>query len=135
MIVNLRIVLAACCGLILLAACSGQVFERAYIAAGDGQREQDLTADEQFTPTEDINVVIKLNRRDESVEVLARFIDPNGDILEEIQAEAPSNVGTVVLGLDYQARADVGNEWLRGRYQVDILMDGETVQTLYFRVD
>lgn len=124
------------CSLLFLAACSGgQPFDRAYIAAGDGQREQDLTADEQFTSTEDINVVIKLKKRDDSVHVAAEFIDPNGDTLETIEADAPDNVGTVVLGLDYQARADVGNEWRDGRYEVKIRIDQETVATLYFRVD
>jgi hypothetical protein len=120
-----------------LAACTGDVYQRAYIAAGDGTAEKDLTADEQFTPTEDINVVIKLGRRDETLSVQTRFIDPNGDVLEDIEAEAPSRVGTVVMGLDYQSRDDVaqGGGWRTGRYKVEIRLDNELVDTLYFRVD
>jgi hypothetical protein len=119
----------------LLSACRQEAFARAYIAAGDGTREQDLTPDEQFTPSEDFNVVVKLHRRAKTVEVLARFIDPNGDLLEEIRTDAPDNVGTVVLGVDYQARRDTVNTWLRGRYTVELFVDGEQVETLYFRVD
>lgn len=119
----------------LLAGCSGQVFDRAYTASGEGSREQDLKPDEQFSPSEDLNVVIKLNQRRSTVEVLARFIDPNGDMLDEIRTEAPSSVGTVVMGLDYEARTDIGNTWQTGPYRVEISIDGELAETLFFRVD
>lgn len=120
---------------LLLVACSSEPFDRAYIAAGDGSREVDLVADEQFTPTEDFNVVVKLNRRNDPVDLLARFIDPNGDLLEEITATADTEIGTVVLGVDYQSRSDQVNQWLRGRYRVEVFVDGEQVETLFFRVD
>jgi hypothetical protein len=121
--------------LFLLTACSGEVFDRAYTASGDGQNEYELTKDEQFNPTDDFNVVVKLNKHDEMVEVVARFIDPNQEILQEPSASAPSEVGTVVLGVDYEARTDLPNQWVVGRYKVEVLIDGEIVETLFFRVD
>jgi|GEM_PF-6110940 len=120
---------------VLLAACSGEAYDRAYTASGDGMREVELTADEQFTPTEDLNLVVKLNRRDGEVDVRARFIDPNGDLLEEVSAEADEDVGTVVLGLDFQSRNDQVNQWLSGRYTIELFLDDEQVDTLFFRVD
>lgn len=121
--------------LFLLAGCSGGVFDRAYTASGDGQQEQELTPDDLFTPTDDLNVVVKLNKRDQTVEVLARFLDPNKDVLQEIKTDAPSEVGTVVLGIDYESRGDLPNEWLVGPYEVKILIDGEEVETLFFKVN
>lgn len=119
----------------VLSACSGGVYARAYTASGDGQRETDLSADSQFSPTDDLNVVIKLNRRDETVKLVARFIDPNGEVLQEISADAPKSVGTVVMGVDYEGRADQVNQWIKGRYKVEILIDEKLVDTLFFRVD
>ena len=119
---------------ILLTACGGEVYARSYMASGDGLNETDLTADEQFSGTDDLNVVVKLNRHGETANIEARFIDPNGDVLEAITAEAPEEVGTVVLGIDFEARDDQGNEWLSGRYRVEIVIDDELVDTLFFRV-
>lgn len=118
-----------------LSACGGSAYARAYTAVGEGRQESELRPNEQFTPTDDLNVVIKLNRRSDTVQVQARFIDPNGEILEEINQAAPENVGTMVLGISYAARADQINQWLRGRYRVEIRIDDELVETLYFRVD
>ncbi|HLA43257.1 MAG TPA: hypothetical protein VJZ27_07470 [Aggregatilineales bacterium] len=119
----------------LLSACSGGVYDRAYTASGDGQSEDELSADEQFAPDDDLNVVIKLNRRDDSAHVMTRFIDPNGELLQEIEADAAENVGTVVMGVDFEAKADQVNLWTAGRYTVEVLLDGEKVDTLFFRVD
>jgi hypothetical protein len=122
--------------LFFLAGCSGEVFDRAYTASGDGQKERELTPDELFTPTDDLNVVVKLNKHDDSVEVIARFLDPNDDVLQEVKAEdVPSEVGTVVLGIDYESRGDLPNQWIVGPYRVKILIDGEEVETLFFRVN
>ena len=121
--------------MIWLAACSGSIYDRAYTASGDGQTEAELSDDEQFAPDDDLNVVIKLNRRDEPALLTARFIDPNGELLEEVKAQAGSNVGTVVMGVDFEAKSDQVNQWLVGRYTVEILIDDEQVDTLFFRVD
>jgi len=121
--------------LLLLAGCSGNVYARAYTASGEGANETELAPDEQFNTTEDLNVVVKLNRRKENVQVVARFIDPNEEVLEEITANAAKDVGTVVLGVDYQGRSDQINQWLRGRYRVEILIDDTQVDTLFFRID
>ncbi|MFP4322334.1 MAG: hypothetical protein ACLFTK_07765 [Anaerolineales bacterium] len=133
-----RIFRVMCIGLLFvgaLAACSGDVYERAYTASGDGNRERDLNQTEQFLGNDDLNVVIKLSRRGDPVIINTRFIDPNGDVLEEITAEADSDIGTVVMGVDYEARQDIPNEWLSGRYRVEVRVDGELVDTLFFRVD
>jgi hypothetical protein len=119
----------------LLAACGGDVFERAYTASGDGLRESELSPDEQFSGTDDLNVVVKLNRHGEDANVESVIYDPNGDVLERIEAVAPDTVGTVVLGVDYEARADQVNQWIVGRYRVEVFVDGELVETLFFRVD
>ena len=116
-------------GILLLAACSSEVYDRSFTASGDGQREQDLAKDEQFSPTDDLNVVIKLNRHDDPASIVARFIDPNGDELELIQAEAPNTVGTVTMGIDFDARADSINQWVSGRYQVELTINDELVDT------
>lgn len=119
----------------LLAACGGEVYERAYTAAGQGLAERDLRPDAQFSTRDDLNVVVKLNPHDGSVDVTALFIDPNGDPFQEITQAASDQTGTVIFGLDFEARGDQNDEWLRGRYQVDILIDGDRADTLYFRVD
>jgi hypothetical protein len=121
--------------LLLLVGCSGKVYDRAYTASGQGQQESEMTADEQFSPRDDLNVVIKLNRHDDPVDITVRFTDPNGDLLQEIEGTASDDVGTVVMGVDFEGRSDVGNEWIIGRYEVDILVDGEEVDRLFFRVD
>lgn len=121
--------------LLVLSACSGKVYERAYVASGEGNQENELREDEQFTITDDFNVVIKLNEHEEVVKVMARFVDPNGDVMEEISTEAGSSVGTLVLGIDYEARTDTTNQWIVGRYKVDIFVDDEKVDTVFFRVD
>lgn len=121
--------------LLLLSACAGEVYDGAYTASGDGFEEKDLRKDEQFTATDDLNIVVKLNKHDDPVIVMARFIDPNGDILQEVETEAASNVGTAILGVDYEARTDTANQWVVGRYRVDIFVDDQRVDTVYFRVD
>lgn len=121
--------------LLLLAACSGEIYDRTYTASGEGDEEHELREDEQFTTTDDLNVVIKLNGHEETVEVMVRFIDPNGDILQEMRTEADNTIGTIVMGIDYEARADTTNQWIVGRYKVDIFVDEKKVDTVFFRVD
>ena len=119
----------------LLTACGGDTFERAYMASGEGVREAELSPDEQFNGTDDLNVVVKLNRHSEDAKVEVVFNDPNGEVLERIETVAPDTVGTVVLGVDYERRSDTGNQWLIGRYRVEVFVDDELVETLFFRVD
>ena len=121
--------------MLLLAACGGDVFKRAYTASGEGLRESELAPDEQFSGTDDLNVVVKLNRHGEDAHVEVVFHDPNGDVLERIEAVAPNTVGTVVLGVDYDQRSDQVNQWIVGRYRVEVFVDDELVETLFFRVD
>lgn len=122
-------------GILVLAACSGEPYDHAYTASGDGVQEIDLKEDGQFSTTDDFNVVIKLNKHDENLEVVARFYDPNKDVLEEVTAEAGHDIGTLIVGIDYQQRADQLNEWARGTYEVDILIDNKVVDTLFFKVN
>lgn len=120
---------------LLVAACSSQPFDRAYMASGEGVEENDLQADTQFSTTDDLNVIVKFNKHDGSLALEARFFDPNGDLMETITSEIADDIGTVVLGIDYAAQAEPVTEWLRGRYKVEISLDGEIVETLFFRVD
>jgi hypothetical protein len=131
----IRILVLLGLSMLLLAACGGKTFDRAYMASGEGLRESELSPDEQFTGADDLNVVVKLNRHSDDANVEVVFTDPNGDVMERIEAVAPSTVGTVVLGLDYERRDDVGNQWLIGRYRVEVFVDEELVETLFFRVD
>ena len=123
--------------LLLLSACSGDVYDHAYTASGEGSQESELRLDEQFTTTDDLNVVIKLGNHEGTVKVIARFLDPNKDLLEEVSADVDETVGTVILGVDYEAwsEAAAGNQWIKGRYTVDIFIEDEKVDTLFFRVD
>lgn len=122
--------------ILLLSACSSEIYDRAYTAVGDGLEESELTEIDQFTPTDDFNVVVKLQRNDDSVEVRARFLDPNGDVFEEAVAQTTANTGTVILGVDYEAREDAGlNQWIAGRYTVELFINDEEVDRLFFRVD
>ena len=132
---SIRMLLMLAVGALLLAACGGDTFERAYTASGEGLRESELSPDEQFTGDDDLNVVVKLNRHGEDVNVEAVFYDPNGEVLERIETIATDEIGTVVLGIDYDLRDDQVNRWITGRYRVEVFLDDELMETLFFRVD
>ncbi|NJL95267.1 MAG: hypothetical protein HC915_16880 [Anaerolineae bacterium] len=119
----------------VLSACGGPAFDRAYVAAGQGQAESDLRPSSQFSTTDDLNVVIKLNRHGGNLPVAARFLDPNGEEVQTVRAEVPEGVETVVLGIDADLRPDPAEQWVRGRYTVEVEVNGEVVERLFFRVD
>jgi hypothetical protein len=76
----------ALCGLlmILLAACGGKTFDRAYMASGEGLRESELSPDEQFTGTDDLIVEVKLNLQSDDENGQVVFTYPNGEVMERI---------------------------------------------------
>jgi hypothetical protein len=120
---------------VALTACTSDgVYDQAYTASGDGTNELELNRTEQFPRNEDLNVVVKLNSHDSDVEVVATFFDPDGDqVGDPLSVTADQNVGTVVLGLDWEGKGDE-EFWEDGRWRVQIDVDGEEVDTLEFRV-
>lgn len=120
---------------VALTACAGDgIYDQAYTASGDGTNELELNKTEQFPRNEDLNVVVKLNSHDSDVEVVATFFDPDGDqVGDPLTVTADQNVGTVVLGLDWEGKGDE-EFWEDGRWSVSIEVDGEEVDTLEFRV-
>lgn len=118
-----------------LSACSGgEVYKNAYTASGDGTNEIDLSKTKQFQKNADLNVVVKLNSHDSDVEVEATFIDPAGQqVGDTLKVTAAENVGTVVLGLDWEANPNQ-ELWNDGAWRVEIRIDGKEVETLDFAV-
>lgn len=127
--------------LMVLTACGGGdgVYASAYTASGDGTNELELNRTKNLRQNDDFNVVIKLNSHDSDVEVTATFFRPDGtqegDALTAIAGE---NVGTVVIGLDWDTRPvdDEGEIplWTEGTWEVVIEVDGEEVDRLSFTV-
>lgn len=118
-----------------LAACSSEgVYARAYTASGDGTREIDLSRTNSFQRNADLNVVVELNSHDSDVEVEVTFYNPDGNqVGDPLVATAASGVGTVVLGLDWEARPG-GDLWPDGAWKAVVRIDGEEVETLDFSV-
>lgn len=118
-----------------LSACSGGgVYDQSYMASGDGTHMVDLNQTSQFPRNEDLNAVIKLNSHDSSVEVKATFFDPDSNqVGDPLVATADEDTGTVVLGLDWEAKED-GEFWDEGVWKAVIEVDGEEVDTLEFTV-
>lgn len=128
-----------------LTACGGDVYDVAYTARGDSTNVQALTQTELFQRTDDLNVVVKLGSHSGSVEVAATFYRPCDTLSENcetsrvqegetLRTTARENVGTVLLGLDYEARPEV-TEWNTGSWIVEIEIDGEVVEELSFRIN
>ncbi|MCQ3930489.1 MAG: hypothetical protein DPW16_08500 [Chloroflexi bacterium] len=129
MIVPLLVILS-------LSACSGDVYSLAYTASGDGTNPNALVENSgQFLVTDDLNIVVRLNKHNDDVEVEARFYLPEDVPLgDPLKMTASKDVGTVVLGLDYETRPDQTTDWPRGTYKVDIFVDGEKSETISFKV-
>lgn len=127
--------------LMVLTACGGSegVYDRAYVASGDGTNELELNRTKNLRQNDDFNVVVKLNSHDSDVEVTATFFRPDGTQEgDALTAVAGENVGTVVIGLDWDTRPvdDEGEIplWTEGTWEVVIEVDGEEVERLNFTV-
>jgi hypothetical protein len=118
-----------------LTACSGEAYNKAYTASGDSNNPNGLTEnDGRFGATDDLNVIVKLNTHRSEVEVEARFFGPEDAPLgEPLMVTADKDVGTVLLGLDWESRPD-GQPWVAGSYKVEIYIDGKKVDTIRFGV-
>lgn len=125
---------------VLLSACGSGTYDVGYTARGDSTNILGLTESTQFRDNEDLNVVVRLTDHD-GVTVAARFIDPSGNQVGDVlETEVASDVGSVVLGLDFeQMNENSGEEdeirWQAGRWTVEISVDGESVDTLEFDID
>jgi hypothetical protein len=119
-----------------LSACGGEVYSRSYTASGDGTNPNSLVENNgQFLVTDDLNVVVKLNTHSDDVEVEARFFGPeNVPVGDPLKTTASKDVGTVLLGLDFETRPDTTTDWPRGAYKVEVYVDGERVETINFEV-
>ena len=105
----------------------------AYTASGDGTRPQDLARTTVFRADDDLNVVVELNTHSRALDVSAIFIAPTGEQYATDTLEAGDTVGTVVLGLDWEAQGTV--TWPPGEWRVDVYIDDTLEKTLYFMVE
>ncbi len=134
-----RILIAALL-LLILNACSSEVYSLAYTARGDSNNMVALTQTDLLQRTDDLNVVVKLNSHDDSVTVSATFYNPDDEQVGEVlTTTADPDVGVVVLGLDYESRPGEEDEeedtWQLGTWRVDIEVDGEQVESLSFKIN
>ncbi len=121
--------------ILILGACSGDVYSVSYTARGDSTNFMGLTQTTLFQRTDDINVVIKLNEHDDDVEVSATFYNPSNEQEGETQsARANGETGVVVLGLDWETRPGE-RDWDSGDWHVEVRVDGELVEELEFRIN
>lgn len=120
-----------------LSACGGSdtAFDSAYTASGDDENANSLFRTSQFRRTDGINVVVELKQRDEEAEVEVRFFygTQNTPWERPLKAVAASDVGTVVLKLDFDTKGDA-TSWPEGGWQADVYVDGEKVETLDFTI-
>ncbi|NDJ84649.1 MAG: hypothetical protein GYB66_02080 [Chloroflexi bacterium] len=127
--------LAALFLVLMLSACSGEVFDIAYTARGDSTNLLAVTKTDNFQRTDDVNVVVKLSGHDGDVEVQVKFINPEGGQEgETLTAVVPEDVGTVVLGLDWEQRPSQ-EPWEAGSWSAEVYVDGEMVHELEYRVN
>lgn len=120
--------------ILILSACSGDVYELAYTARGDSANVFALTEADILQRTDDLNVVVRLGSHDETVDVSAIFFDPNGiQEGETLTVKAGKDTGMVILGLDFEQRPS-GEDWQLGLWRVEIRIDGEKVDELEFRI-
>lgn len=120
---------------LILSACGGGVYQVSYTARGDGTEILSLTQTDQFQATDDLNVVVKFKSHNDPVEVSVKFLNPEGNQEgETLRATADREVGSVVLGLDWDARPEA-EEWATGTWYAEVSVDGEQEARLRFRVN
>lgn len=120
--------------ILILSACSSEVYELSYMARGDSTNVFALSETDILLRTDDLNVVVRLGAHDDTVDVSATFFNPDGiQEGETLTVKAGKDVGTVVLGLDFEQRPS-GEDWFTGAWHVEIRIDGEKVDELEFRV-
>lgn len=120
--------------ILILSACSSDVYVLAYTARGDSANVFGLTSTDIFQRTDDLNVVVRLGSHKDTIEVSATFFTPdNVQEGEPLKVRAGKDVGVVTLGLDYEKRPS-GEDWQSGLWRVEIRIDGEKVDELNFRV-
>lgn len=121
--------------ILILGACSGDVYSVSYTARGDSGHIMGLTQTDLFQRNDDINVVVKLNEHDDDVDVAVTFINPDGEQEgDTITTTADSETGVVILGLDWDTRPGE-LDWQSGDWRVEVSVDGETVEELEFRIN
>ena len=117
---------------LLLSACSGDLVNSAYTAAGDGTRPDELAKTTTFASDDDLNVVVKLGTHNRELPVSAIFTAPSGETYGTDTLEADETVGEVLLGLDWEAQGSV--PWPVGTWTVDIFVDDTREKSLSFTV-
>ncbi|MCB9436400.1 MAG: hypothetical protein H6673_05315 [Anaerolineales bacterium] len=120
--------------ILILSACSGDVYELAYTARGDSANILALTNTDIFQRTDDLNVVVRLGSHNDTVDVSATFFDPDGNQEgETLTVKADKDTGMVILGLDFEQRPS-GEDWQLGLWRIEIRIDGEKVDDVEFRI-
>lgn len=129
---GVRIVIVTALVLLLAACGSDALVREAYTAAGDGVAPKDVSKTAVFQHNDDLNVVVRLNAHARSLDLEAIFTAPDGSVFSTDTLKADATVGQVLLGLDWESRAGVS--WVPGEWQMQLLVDGEAVETLRFTV-
>lgn len=120
--------------ILILSACSSDVYELAYTARGDSANVFALTEADILQRTDDLNVVVRLGAHDDTVDVSATFFGPDGlQEGETLTAKADKDTGVVILGLDFEQRPS-GEDWPLGLWHIELRIDGEKVDDIEFRV-
>lgn len=130
---RLAIVAAALVLILVLSACSGDLVNSVYTAAGDGSSPNDLRKTDTFRADEDLNVVVTLNSHTRSLPVYAIFNAPDGAAYSTDALEADATVGKVLLGLDWEAQSSTS--WPTGEWSVDIYIDNNREKSVPFTVE
>lgn len=118
---------------LLLTACSAMPVNSVYTAVGDGTKPAELQKTSTFTDSDDLNIVVKLNTHNRTLNVSAIFTSPLGDVYNTDTLEADETVGEVLLGLDWEARGSV--PWDAGKWTVDVYIDEAREKQLHFTVN
>jgi hypothetical protein len=117
----------------LLTGCGSAPVKDVYTAVGDGTKPAELQKTGTFADNDDLNVVVKLNTHNRTLNVSAIFTSPLGDVFNTDTLEADETVGDVLLGLDWESRNSV--LWDAGKWTVDVYVDDAREKQLHFTVN
>lgn len=121
------------CLLVVITACTADdSFEDAYTARGEAERPSDLEKSGTFSPTENLQVVVKFKDHSEDVRVKIEWIDPAGEVVGTLERTAPSDTEYMNVSFDL-ARAGRAY-WEPGEWKAEISIENKSVKTLEFTV-
>ncbi|MBN2305291.1 MAG: hypothetical protein JXQ72_12470, partial [Anaerolineae bacterium] len=86
-----------------------------------------------FRADDDLNVVVTLGAHNRELPIYAVFTAPSGIAYATDVLDADETVGTVLLGLDWEAQG--ANFWPVGDWQVDVYIDDARESRVSFTVE